>query len=363
MKKFLITLGLIAVSAFAVSAQAPAPAVQPTTVQGTVNINFNSHSTPGVKGVKDVYSMNINVNKSILYHGTITDTPQIIEGWLSKAITQNRSVEYDMACDVANPHIPYNVRNIGQLKGVVPISPDGVYQYDQGSLEMTVLNGGVNSSKFTGNIQGKPLSRPANWMDTLKSSCSEVSITRNVGGKNLTVKLSRYDKMVYQNTTLCSGPGTAYSDVKVTGEMLFDYDKNCWFFNGVTLQYNVYNKVTKSYEVKIDRVTGTIRWVQDAAYASNGKSEYDFDVRVNEPPPSENGAFEAPSDDTSEFFATDSTLSALGGTMKFTDAVKGGSTLSSAGVVDLKGNNITMQQTLSLTKLLVFSAAVPMFGD
>jgi hypothetical protein len=363
MNKFLMLgLGLMAATIVAASAQTSTP-IPPTTIQGAVDIKFNSHNNPGVKGVRDVYNMNINVNKGVLYHGTIVDTPQIIEGWMSKAVTQSRNIEYDIACDVVNPHNPGDVRNVGQLKGVVPISPDGAYQYDAGSLEMDVLNGGVNSSKFTGNIQGKPLSRPANWMDTLKASCSTVSITRNVNGKNLTVKLNKYDKMVYQNTVLCAGPGTAYSAVNVSGEMLFDYDKNCWFFNNVTMQYNVYNKVTKSYEVKIDRVTGTIRWVQDAGYASNGKSEYDFDVRLNEPPPSETGAFAAPSDDTSEFFATDSTLSTLGGAMKFTDTVRGGSTISSAGIVDLKGNNISMQQTLALTKLIVFSAAVPMFGD
>ena len=326
----------------------------PTFVKGTLDIKYNSRqSDKPVKGVKDLYTVNINVCNSALFHGTITDQPQIIEGMFSKSVTQPRLVNYDLALDVVNPKNSAQTKNVGRLFGNVPIASDGTYKYDSGTLSVDVLPIGQApgfSSKFTGSAVGKPMGRPANWLDTFKGNA--VSITRSVGGKITTVVLKKYDRMQFQNVVLGAGPMQAYPQVTVNGEMLYDYDKNCWFFNNVSLIYGR-NR---------DTLTGTIRWTESPQRKSNGEGEYQFDVRANEPPPSESAAFAPPSDE-SAFFESNTSLPALVGTMKYKDVVRGDTTLNSQVVIDLQGNNLNKQQIMALTKVIIFAAVVPMNAD
>ena len=332
---------------------------QPTNfIKGNIDITYNSRKSGPVKGVKDVYTLNINVCNSAQFHGTITDTPQIMEGYFSKSVTQPRSLNYDIACDVMNPKNPAQTRNVGRMFGVVPIAPDGVYYYDKGTLEIAVLpigNAGGFNSKFTGTAQGKPMGRPANWLDTVKLNA--VSITRSVNGKTTTVTLRKYDRMIFNQHTIGAGPVHLYQSVLVNGELLYDYDKDCWFFNNVTMQYAV------NGSVKIDRLSGTIRWVKDKNYKANGESEYQFDVRVNEPPPSEASAFSQNVTDESAFFEVDNSIPALVGTMKYKDQIVNETTLASRVAIDLVGNNLTKQHMMGLGKVLIFSAVVPMNSD
>ena len=342
----LILTALTLALAFTVSAQ-----TNPFTIKGNMDIKYNSRSTPG-KGVKDVYTLTVNVANSALFQGTITDTPQIIDGWVSKKVTQPRSLNYDINCDVVNPKNPSQTRNVGRMYGRVGIDSDGTYRYDNGTLTVDILpmgNAGGFSSKFSGTASGKPLARPANWMETLK--CSTVNITRNVNGKTMVVTLKKYDKMDFRQHVIGAGPVQIYQPVTVNGELLYDYDKSCWFFNNVTMQY------ADAGLIKIDRLSGTIRWDKKT-------SEYQFDVRVNEPPPNVNEAFDATKQtDESAFFETDTKVPALTGTMKYKDSVRGDVTLASLVSIDLVGNNLTKQQVMSLCKVIIFSSVVPMNSD
>ena len=45
----------------------------------------------------------------------------------------------------------------------------------------------------------------------------------------MTVSLKRYDKMEFHNVVLAEVPVQIYQPVTVNGQMLYDYDKNCWF--------------------------------------------------------------------------------------------------------------------------------------
>ena len=324
----------------------------PTFIKGEIGIQYNTRqNSPIAHGVKDVYTVNVNVCNSATFTGTITDLPQLIEGWVSKAVTQPRVLTYDIDADLVNPKNPTQVKNVGRLFGTVPITSDGMYHYGQGSLVMDIIPMGQAagfSSQFKGDVQGKPLNRPANWLDTV--SLSSISLTRvGANGKSTTVVLKKYDKMVYSNTELGAGPAQFYTAVTVSGEMLYDYDKNCWFFNNVSL----------TYAGHYDRITGTIRWVEP----SRGSGEYQFDVRVNEPAPSETAAFASAPADESAFFETDSTIPSLTGTMKYKDTLRGDTTLASAVTIDLKGNGITKVQTMALCKMIIFSAVVPMNAD
>ena len=73
--------------------------------------------------------------------------------------------------------------------------------------------------------------------------------------------------------------------------------------------------------VKIDRVTGTIRWVKDSQRKINGLGQYEYDIRVNEPAPDASGVF-APPTDESAFFASNTSVPGLNGTMKYRDTIK-----------------------------------------
>ncbi len=321
-------------------------------VKGTIDIKFNSrNTTPPAKGVLDVYTLAVNVANSALFQGTITDQPQLIDGWINKTVIQPRMLRYDVNCDVINPRNITQTKNVGRMFGAVPISSDGVYQYDRGSLEISILpmgNAGGFTSKFSGSAEGKPLVRPVNWLDTL--SRQTVNITRSVNGKTTTVVLKKYDKMEFKNHVVAAGPVAIYQNATVNGEMLYDYDKECWFFNNVTMQYAENNLI------KVDRLTGTIRW-------DKKNSEYQFDVRSNEPPPSATAAFDTNTSDESSFFEINKNVPALTGTMKYKDSKRGETTISSLVTIDLVGNNLTKQQVMAMCKIILFSSVVPMNAD
>ena len=88
MKKLIALLSALAFAIIGVNASAQ---TNTTTnfIKGTLNITYNTHQNPvGTKGIQDVYDININVENSVLFHGKMTDRPQIIDGWISKAIVQ-----------------------------------------------------------------------------------------------------------------------------------------------------------------------------------------------------------------------------------------------------------------------------------
>ena len=348
---------LIITAALTLACAIGATATQPTTpqipVKGTLAIQFKTReNTPVQKGVRDIYSVNIAVATNTIFTGTITDLPQIIEGMFSKEVTQRRQLSYDLSCTLSNPKNLAQTYTIGTLAGKVNIDSDGTYRYDTGNLTMSILpinKGAQLSDTFRGTAIGKPQGRPSNWMDTLK--CTTVNITRNINGKTSTISLNKYDKMDFRQHVIASGPLASYPSVTVNGEMLYDYSKECWFLNNITMQY------ADAGVIRIDRLTGTIRWEKKS-------NEYAFDVRVNEPAPSATTAFEptAPVDE-SAFFETDTTIPALVGSMKYKDVKRGDTVLRSDVTIDLTGNNLTKSQVMALTKMILFSAVVPMNSD
>lgn len=331
----------------AVALGAAAQTNPPTTVTGTIDIQFGSRTQVDsggkpIVGAKDVYTIKLNIANSALFNGTITDYPLVMGGWMGDAVSQSRRLSYDIQCDVVNPKNPAQTKNVGRLFGGVGIAIDGTYNYDKGSLKMSILpmgNAGGFDSPFKGLTIGKPMNRPANWMETMQRSV--VNITRQVNGRPMRVQLSKYDKMVFNNHTIGAGPVGIYPQLTVNGEMLYDYEKSCWFFNNVM--------------IGPDRLAGNIRWIQSAG-------EYQFDIRVNEPQANEAAAFGAAADE-SAFFETDTSIPSLSGTMKYKDTVKNKQTVASSVLIDLKGNNLTKQQTMALAKMIIFSAIVPMNSD
>ncbi len=352
MKNLLITI------LFAFGLSAVAQTNQPTFIKGTIDIRFNTKSKldangQPLKGVTDVYNMNVNVCDSALFMGKIMHAPLLIQsGMFSSTTNQNRSLTYDMTCDVVNPADPSQHKNVGRIFGQVPIDPSGVYKYDAGSLTCSVLSMGTApgfDSKFRGSTLGKPVGK--------KPTTGLENIQKLINGKAVSVAVKRYDKMEFQQHVLCAGPVQIYQEVIVNGEMVYDYDRFAWYFKNIQVQYPVKGVV------KIDRITGDIRWVEATDRKTTGKGQYVFDIRVNEPPPSEASAFAGPADE-SAFFTTDTSIPSLTGTMDYGDSLSSdGATLASAVKINLTGNQLTKQQAMVLCKLIVFSAVVPMNSD
>lgn len=326
-------------------------------IRGSMDIKFNSKTQP-VKGVKDVYTLNVNVNNSSIFRGTITHLPLILDvGYISTTVTQPRSLTYDVACDVINPKNPQQTKNVGRVHGSVPIDQLGVYRYADGDLVCSIFPVGTASpidSKFNGLALGKP---PALGKAQTKLQKAMLNISKQVNGKTVSVKVKNYDKMVFQQHVIAAGPVQIYQEVTVNGEMVYDYDRYAWYFNGVTIQYPV------NGTLKQDHLTGDIRWVEAPDRKTSGLGQYDFDIRVNEPSPGEAQAFAGPSDE-SAFFTQDSSIPALTGTMVYKDIMNvNGDTTSSAVAIDLHGNQLTKQQVMVLCKLIIFSAVIPMNSD
>ena len=196
-------------------------------------------------------------------------------------------------------------------------------------------------TKFTGTAAGKPL---------IKSSPSiGTQISRLVNGKTVNLAVKKYDKMVFTDHKFGGGPVQRYPECIVNGSMIYDYERSVWYFKDVQMSY-VTNGVPR-----VDRLTGNIRWIES-------QNEYQFDVRLNEPPPGEASVF-AGAQDESSFFQTDDTLSALVGTMKYKDTKSGERTATSQVIINLTGNKLSQVQTMNLAKLILISSIVPINSD
>jgi hypothetical protein len=330
----------------------------PTFIKGDLNIRFNSRqlSNDGKvrEGVSDVYTLNVNVSDSAIFRGTIEQRPHIAGTF---GVAQTGQLTYAMDCDVVNPKNPSQTRNVGKLYGVAPVDQNNVYRFTDGAVRVSVFPIGTAKgfeSKFTGLALGKPPAKSDGVFAKMQREA--LNITRNVKGTATSIAVTKYDKMEFQNLVLAAGPVQIYPEVTVNGAMIYDYGRSAWYFHNVSVSYSVDGRLMQ------DKLTGNIRWVEPANRKTSGEGEYQFDIRVNEPPPSEAAVF-ATSTDESAFFATDNLISALVGTMKYKDTMSGESVTSSAVSIALTGNKLTKQQAMYLCKLLFMVSVVPLNSE
>jgi len=330
----------------------------PVKVNGDINISYLTKQFPDKKGTNDVYHFNINVDNSVVFIGNIYDYPQIVEGTFSKSVTQNRKLKYDMALGVVNPRNAQDVRMVGKMLGTVPISQEGVYNFNNLSVDVLPIGrSGGFTSKFSGNANGKPLNRPSDWLDKLKKEA--IPIVRMINGKADITVLNKYDKMEFRQHIIAAGPAQIYQPVTVNGDLFYDYDKSAWYWNNVTVQFT-----DVSGTVKSDRVSGVIRWIESPKRATDGQGRYEFDLRYNEPLANGNEVFQGGKRaDESSFFEVDNSVASLTGTMVYQDVIRNGVTLASKVKVDLVGNSLPKPNVMAIVKLIMFSCVVPMNSD
>lgn len=365
MKKFACLLAMFALFVTSAMAQVTtAPATKPLGIYGSIEIDYrtrvNLDEAGNPKpGVKDLYKYNLDVAELYNFSGNIETLPTLFSSTLGRE-TQGAQNTFNLNLGVRNPADLSKMRPIGKLVGTVPIDKFGIYQFDQANLRMAINAAGTAKameSYFRGRAAGKP---PKNESSIQKAQNQAQTIKRQYQGKVLAIKLVDYDKMDFNNLILPAGPlPTKYPETKVNGQMLYDYDRSVWFFNKVTMSY-----VGEDGKTIVDRISGTVQWVEDPKRDVNGKGQYEFDVRVNEPetPAGEASFFQA-GDDESSFFAVDNTLAALTGTAVYQDTLKDGVTEKSSVKIDMPSNKLSKLQVFNLAKVLWFVEVVPMNSD
>ncbi len=355
LKHILLFVGL----AFTGMAQTATPVAPETFITGDLDITFATRSSKNA-GVVDTYKFNVNVSNSSKAYGTITQLPYLPGTMGSSYGQQNGRLTYDLKWDVLNPKNPAQALNVGIVSGVVPVSEKNVYNFDAGNLVTRVFARGTAKgfdSQTKGIALGKPPTPAPGLLDSMKKSA--LTFTKQVGNQTQRIVVTKYDIMEFRNHVLAAGPVQIYGDVTVNGQMVYGYDRSSWYFNHLLITYWITEPNGSSHQVQ-DTISGDIRWVEDASRKTNGIGEYQFDIRLNEPPPSENAVFVAPTDE-SAFFTNDVAAVGLSGTMKYKDTMtaNGESCTASTVKIDLHGNKLTKQQCMVLAKLLLFTAVVP----
>jgi hypothetical protein len=358
MKRIAFLLLGVASATLAIAQVQPSAPVD-TFIKGDAAIKFNTRTNVDAdgkvkEGVTDKYALSINVSNSVLFRGTIESTP-----YISKIVgsSQLAHLDYTVDCDVVNPKNPAQTRNVGRIFGTVPVDEKNVYHFTDGNLKTVVFPVGTAKgfeSTFKGLALGKPPSSGEGFLTKLKNEA--LNITKSVNGKSVAIAVTKYDKMQFQAHVLGAGPVQIYPDTTVNGAMIYDYGRTAWYFDNVTVTYAVDGRAYA------DKLTGNIRWIESPNRASNGEGEYQFDVRVNEPAQTESAAFTGPADEAA-FFATDDTIPALTGVIKYKDTMAGDTVIASGITVDLKGTKLSKQQAMYLAKLVFFSLVVPLNAE
>lgn len=347
-----IILGaLLAATAFA-QTTAPTPFIK-----GEIVIRYDTRTQlDGDKpkeGVTDKYKLRVNMSDSVIFDGSIDYLP-----FIKNKITSNQqgTLTHAIECFVVNPRNTSQTKNIGRLYGAVPIDENNVYRFEEGSLKIGIFGTGNSQgleSKVKGLMMGKPPVQSGIFSRVAKEA---MKITSQINGKTVAIKVTNYDQATFQGHVLSAGPVMIYPETTINGPMLYDYDRSAWLLNGVVATY------VEGNQIKTDRLSGNIRWVEATNRKTSGEGEYQFDIRVNEPVATEAAAFAA-STSEEDFFSSDAQTTALTGTLKYKDTIVNGVVTQSLVAIDLKGNGLSKIQVMYLCKMLFVSCIVPLNAE
>ncbi len=345
-------LSPILACAFAVSlsAQEAEKVTQPGAISGTVNITFATRTNVDDKGrakvgAKDVYEVALNVAKTTEFKGKVERFPLLTSSVLGR-VEQKGQLFYSLDLAVINPVDMTQKKTVGKWVGTVPIDSNGVYELEGAgdSKQRISVNAIGKAPAFTDNFGGRLFGKG-------KKTEGVMSYVRQLQGKAVKIEVKNVDPMRFENVALAQGPSQNYSRCIVNGNLDFDYETGNWLTNGIRFHYTHNGK-----EID-DVVTGSIKWVEDANRATNGKGQYEFNLRWNEannkPASTEADAFTGASDEEA-FFAVDNSVPSLSGVVKFEDTMVGGSEpIPSASKItyQLDANQLTKQQIMNFLKL------------
>ncbi len=322
-------------------------------IVGKMSIDFktrtdvDSDGKPNA-GVSDLYSFALSAVETVEFAGEIKRQPKLT-GFIGRE-TQPAELFYDLNLTLANPKDLKQKRTIGKWVGTVPMDiKTGVYDLSGGKEKGSPLRFAIDTvgkaqgfiDPFGGKLVGK-----AEKKDGLFSR----TYNRVVGGRTVSITLKKSDPMTFQGIELAKGPVEVYPRTIVNGSLDYDYETGNWYTDGIRFSYTFNGKPVE------DVLTGTIKWVEDAARESNGKGYYEINLRYNETKhkasSTEGAAFEKMSDEEA-FFAVDNTLPSLSGRIEYTDTFISGTTTPASSQVVFKINStqLSKQQVVNFFKL------------
>ncbi len=326
-------------------------------IAGTMDIVFKTRTDVNAEGVanegaKDEYTFNLDVAQTTNYNGKITRQPVLKSKYLQQ-VTQEAGLGFDVKLVVRNPNDLKQKREVGKWVGFAPINPEtGVYNLAGGSSVQRPLRIAVDAigsaSAFQDSFGGKMVGKSSD-----KGTLSDQIFKRIIGGREVKIEVKKSDPMKFQSVVLAKGPATSYPRTTVNGQLVYDYETGNWYTDGIKFNYNL-----NGQEVN-DVMTGSIKWEEDPERKANGKGSYVFNLRFNEDkhkaPQTEAAAFDQMSEEDA-FFAVDTSLPTLTGTIEYVDTfIAGGGdepTPSSSKVTyKLNASKLTKVQITNFFKL------------
>jgi hypothetical protein len=349
--KTLSLLPLFVLTLATAQAQELEKITQPGAISGTVNINFATRTRltdegkPQV-GAKDSYELALAVAKTTEFKGKVERQPLITSKLLGR-VEQPGQLFYSLDLAVINPANMTQKKTVGKWVGTVPITSEGVYELEGAgeSKQRISVDAIGRAPAFTDNFGGRLYGKG-------KKTQGVMSYVRQLQGKEVKIEVKNTDPMRFEGVQIASGPSQNYPKTTVSGNLDFDYETGNWLTNGIRFSYSVNGK---AYE---DVVTGSIKWVEDPNRATNGKGQYEFNLRWNEaankPATTEADAFKGASDEEA-FFAVDNSIPSLTGVVKYEDTmtkIKGEDSCTASKITyQLDANQLTKQQVMNFLKL------------
>ncbi len=342
-----------------VHAEALPEVTGPGAIVGTLDIDFATRRNldrsgkladgSPAEGSKDRYTLALTVANTTEFSGSVERSPRLVSKLLQRDI-QPAGLQYDLTLSVRNPSNLQQKRAVGKWVGAVPIDAQGVYLLDGGAASGSPLRMAIDSvgtaEGFTDTFAGRLVGR-----QPTRKSLVPLTLKRLVGKREVKIEAQKIDPMSFENVVLAAGPAKIYPRTTVNGRMVFDYETGNWYLDGLSFRYSLNGQ---DYE---DRATGSIKWVEDANRAQNGKGRYEFNVRFNEdkvqPPTGEAAAFSQTLSDEDAFFAVDASVPALTGNAEFVDQLVPGkdAPVTSKISYNLAANRLTKQQIVNFFKL------------
>jgi hypothetical protein len=328
-------------------------------ISGTMDIEFKTRTeldTAGTYvegspalGAKDIYTIKLAVAKTTEFSGKITRQGDLFTKVI-RSQKQKAELGFDINLAVRNPKNLDERRNVGKWVGTVPInSTTGVYDLAGGGSLESPLRIAIDAigaqPAFTDKFGGKMIGKSKK-----EEGLASYTYKRLVGNKTYEIKVAKVDPMKFVDLELAKGPAGNYPRTTVNGRLDFDYETGNWLTDGIRFRYNYNGKDTE------DIVTGSIKWVEDDNRKTNGKGEYQFNLRWNEakqaPATTEAAAFAKLSDEDA-FFAVDESLPCLTGKISYEDKfISGEETPASSKVTyALNSNKLTKTQVVNFFKL------------
>ncbi|QDU31591.1 hypothetical protein ETAA8_67510 [Anatilimnocola aggregata] len=351
---------VIAGLALAVTAQAQEQTLSETgVIAGTMEIDFKTRTeldTAGTYadgssalGAKDTYILKLTVAKTTEFSGKITRQPDLFTK-IIRSQKQKAELGFDINLAVRNPRNLDERRNVGKWVGTVPINTaTGAFEISGGASLESPLRIAIDAigqqPAFTDKFGGKLIGKSKK-----DEGLASYTYKRLVGNKTFEIKVAKIDPMKFVDLELAKGPAGNYPRTVVNGRLDFDYETGNWLTDGIRFRYNFNGK-----EVE-DIVTGSVKWVEDENRKTNGKGEYQFNLRWNEAKQAkdttEAAAFDKLSDEDA-FFAVDDSLPCLTGKISYEDKfISGEETPASSKVTyALNSNKLTKTQIVNFFKL------------